>query len=297
MQFAKKMNKQGLVSVIIPCYNAERFVNETITSVLNQSYQLFEIIVIDDGSTDRSSEIIMQQNDPKIILLKKSNTGVSCSRNRGLDYAKGEFVLFLDADDILSPDFLEKRVHHLFTHPDHDFCFSAVIKIDENGREIESHKIDGAGADLLKEILSYNLNYVTCPSNYLFRKQMLDENSVKFNIQLSSSADRFFLIELSQFSKGGRISEGGYLLYRVHKKSMSNMLTLKLIHDNHTFQKKVLQLDYIPKKLRRIFQYKTNYIFAGSYYKLGKYFPFTLFFLKAFYYDPIRTMGRLLKDK
>ncbi|HSH67844.1 MAG TPA: glycosyltransferase family 2 protein [Bacteroidia bacterium] len=289
------MDKEVLVSVIIPCYNADRFVHETVSSVLAQSFQSFEIIIVDDGSTDNSAEIISQIHDSRIIFLKKENTGVSDSRNIGMSYASGEFILFLDADDIIPRDFIEKRVHHLQANEQHGFCFSTILKIDESGKELTGNKIDGAGLQLLKEILSYNLNFVSCPSNYLFRKSVLQKHAIRFNIQLSSSADRYFLIELSQISNGGKITEGGHLLYRVHKNSMSNLLSLRLINDNYTFQKMVLQLDYIPKNLKRIFRFKTNYIFAGSYYKLGKYIPFTLFLFKALYYNPAGVIRKLLK--
>jgi teichuronic acid biosynthesis glycosyltransferase TuaG len=289
------MDKAPLVSVVIPCYNAEKFVLATISSVLAQTFQSFEIIVIDDGSTDTSATIISQIQDPRIILLKKENSGVSDCRNIGMSYAQGEFILFLDADDILSPDFLEKRVHYLQTNKIKGFCFSSVMKIDEDGNEIPGNKIDGAGVDLLKELLNYNLHFVSCPSNYLFRKEVLEKNSIRFNLQLSSSADRYFLIELSRFSTGGKISEGGHLLYRVHGKSMSNLLTQGLINDNYIFQNKVLQLNYIPFELRKTFRYKTNYIFAGSYYKLKKRTPFILFLLKAFAGNPIGVIRKLFK--
>ena len=289
------MAENKLVSIIVPCYNAEKFITAMISSVLEQTYPYFEIIVIDDGSTDRSSDYISSFKDPRISYLKKNNTGVSDSRNKGLEKATGEYVLFLDADDILSPDFLEKRVQFLEEHPYHGFCFSSVIKIDEEGLEIPGNKIDGAGIDPLSEILTYDLHFVTCPSNYVFRKKILTTHQLQFNPELSSSADRFFLIEVSRFTTGGRI-EGAYLFYRVHRNSMSNSLTLNLLRDNIRFQKKVLKLQYIPNSLRKVFCYKTNYIFAGSYYKLKKFIPLTLFSIKAFYFNPIGFSKKIARN-
>lgn len=290
------MDKTPLVSVIIPCYNAEKFISHTITSVLDQSFQSFEIIIVNDGSTDRSQEIISAFKDPRICCLQKENTGVSDSRNKGFEKATGGYVLFLDADDIIASDFLEKRVAFLNQNPDYGFCFSSVMKIDESGNPLTGSKLEGAGKDPLKEILSYNLNFLTCPSNYLFRTAVLKKFQFKFDVELSSSADRYFLIELSRFTKGGKIKDGGFLAYRVHKNSMSNYLTLNLLDDNLKFQRKVLNLNYIPEDLRKIFSFKTNYIFAGSYYKLRKLRPFAFFFLKAFYDNPIALMKNITKN-
>lgn len=291
------MDKAPDVSIVIPCYNSERFVSETVLSALNQSYQNIEIIFVDDGSTDDSAKIVSGFNDPRITILKKNNTGVSDSRNCGFNNSTGEYVLFLDADDIISPDFLEKRIQHLKQHPEHSFCFSTVIKIDEIGDTISSVKVDGAGINSLQEILRYDLHFVTCPSNYLFRRKTLTDHAIKFDVELSSSADRFFLIELSRYASGAKINEGGHLLYRVHKNSMSNYLNMSLLLDNQKFQKKVLELDYIPKELINVFSFKTNYIFAGSYYKLGKAAPFLFFLFKAFYYNPVELLKRLLQNK
>ena len=99
-----------MISIIIPVYNVENYLNDCINSVLNQSYQNFEIICIDDASTDSSSEILeyFVQKDSRIKLLKnETNRGLGPSRNIGLDVAKGKYILFLDSDDWYSPDTLE----------------------------------------------------------------------------------------------------------------------------------------------------------------------------------------------
>ena len=97
--------KSSLVSIIVPFYNAENYIKKTIDSVLCQTFQNFEILLINDGSTDNSSSIIKTIKDDRVHLVEQENQGVSFSRNKGIAMAKGEFVVFLDADDLLHPSF------------------------------------------------------------------------------------------------------------------------------------------------------------------------------------------------
>ena len=165
------------------------------------------------------------------------------------------------------------------------------------GKIISEKHLTGVGKNLLTEILNYEIGKVTCPSNYLFRKEILENNAVKFDIDLSSSADRFFLINLSFYTNGENLNRGGYLYYRVHNKSMSNNLTLTLIKDNILFKKKVLSIVSIDAKTKNKFHFKTNYIFSGGYYKLNYFFTSMLFFAKAFYYGPIDLLKQVRKKK
>lgn len=98
----------GLISVIIPVYNGEAYLAESIKSVLNQLYTNFELIVVNDGSTDCSLKIVQQFDDPRIKIINKKNTGVSDSRNTAIKYANGEYICFLDADDCYSPYYIQR---------------------------------------------------------------------------------------------------------------------------------------------------------------------------------------------
>ncbi|MCW3083763.1 MAG: glycosyl transferase family [Bacteroidetes bacterium] len=288
------MNSVPLISIIIPCFNAEKFIADTLQSVLRQTYTNVEVICINDGSTDNSEAIISSINDQRIHYFYKKNTGVSDSRNQGLKKAKGEYILFLDADDLLSEQFVEKSIDALQQNNTVGFCSSKVIKIDETGKALSANQWKGASGDILQEVLSYNPDIVTCPSNYVFRKKILVDNSVFFNTSLSSSADRYFLIELANYTKGMLITDGNYLYYRVHKTSMSNNFTPGLLNDNLLFQKEVLKIGNIPGRLKREFNFKTNYIFAGSSFRLKQYGPCIGFSVKAFYYNPLGFIKQLI---
>ncbi len=98
-----------MISVVIPLYNKEQSIASTLQTVLKQTYQDFEIVIVNDGSTDHSVEEVAKVTDPRIRLIHQSNTGVSAARNQGIEEARGEFIAFLDADDEWNPDYLKTQ--------------------------------------------------------------------------------------------------------------------------------------------------------------------------------------------
>lgn len=117
------------VSVIIPVYNVEKYVAATIQSVLSQTYENFEILIVDDGSPDKSIEVCKLFKDSRIKIIHQLNRGLAGARNTGIRHASGDYLAFLDADDIWLPEKLEKHVHHLNNSPTVgiSFCYSAFI--------------------------------------------------------------------------------------------------------------------------------------------------------------------------
>jgi glycosyltransferase involved in cell wall biosynthesis/radical SAM superfamily enzyme YgiQ (UPF0313 family)/ADP-heptose:LPS heptosyltransferase/ubiquinone/menaquinone biosynthesis C-methylase UbiE len=136
-----KNNRNPLVSIIMPAYNAGRFIAGAIETALIQNYHNFEIVVADDGSTDNTKEILQKFNDPRIryIALEK-NQGVSHARNVAIQQAKGEFIVSLDADDMLMPDFISRHLIELEKHPDADMIYCDDLLIDENDKPIREIK-------------------------------------------------------------------------------------------------------------------------------------------------------------
>lgn len=119
-------------SVIIPLYNKERHIERAILSVINQTYQKFEIIVIDDGSTDKSVERLKSINDSRIKLIKKKNGGVSSARNKGIVESRYDYIGFLDADDAWKPDFLETINRLIEKHPNAGAYCTAYEMVGKN---------------------------------------------------------------------------------------------------------------------------------------------------------------------
>jgi glycosyltransferase involved in cell wall biosynthesis len=129
-----KMEKSPLVSIIIPCYNREAYIPDAINSCLNQTYQNIEIIVVDDGSTDSSVEILKRYGDD-ISLITQSNQGVSAARNKGLKSASGEYIVMLDSDDWLSHDIIQKHIETHMKWPEIAISCADSASVDISGKE------------------------------------------------------------------------------------------------------------------------------------------------------------------
>jgi glycosyltransferase involved in cell wall biosynthesis len=130
------MRPAPLVSVIIPYFHQAHFLRATIESVLRQTYRRYELVVVDDGSTERAAEAAASY--PEIKLIRQSNQGVSAARNRGFRESAGEFVVFLDADDLLLPDALSTGVDALWARPRAAFVYGYGRVINADGNRLPS---------------------------------------------------------------------------------------------------------------------------------------------------------------
>lgn len=128
-----------LISVIIPLYNKEPIIRRTIQSVLSQSFSDFELIVVNDGSTDSSMDVVRTISDPRLRLVEQENGGPSKARNTGVEAARGEWVLFLDADDELLPGALEHLLNVARHHPDRNVIDGSFIVKTKNGERPHIH--------------------------------------------------------------------------------------------------------------------------------------------------------------
>ena len=253
------MQENPLVSIVIPAYNAAPFIKYTIDSILAQTYSNFEIIIINDGSTDNTEGVVKNFSDARIQYFFKQNEGVSIARNTGFKYTRGSYIVFFDADDLMSFDFLEKRINALKGNKDIGFCCG-------NLEFFPIHKEQqGACDDIPSEILLYYSHIETCPSNYMFRRNVVEK--VSFHPQLASSADRFFLLQVAQFAKGKRIVDSN-LKYRFSSAGMSGTLTQRLVDDNTRFYELVQKYDLIPQGIYRKVKLKEYYILAGMNWKM-----------------------------
>lgn len=157
-----------LVTVLMPVYNAEKYIGEAIRSVLNQTYTTFELLIVDDGSSDNTVNIIRTFNDQRIRLIKEERKGISYALNTGLHEAKGSYVARFDADDICLPRRLEKQISFLNGHPDYVLAGTDAEYIQENG----DHLFDFRSISYSYEQILHRL-YHYCPfihSSVMYRK-------------------------------------------------------------------------------------------------------------------------------
>jgi glycosyltransferase involved in cell wall biosynthesis len=158
------------VSVLIPCYNAQEFIVEAITSAINQEYEPKEVIVIDDGSTDNSLELLKTFGSA-IQLVARENRGGNFTRNELLQMAKGEWIQYLDADDYLSPGKLAEQINWIDKNPGFDVVYGAVMVVYDDGKERKFDKQDVIYPDdPWAALVSWELPQTSSP---LFRKEAL----------------------------------------------------------------------------------------------------------------------------
>lgn len=203
------------VSVVIPAYNAERFLRDALESAVRQTLAPMEILVIDDGSTDETGRLAASVQGVRCI--RQSNAGVSAARNRGIEEARGEFVALLDADDAWMPEKLAVQLTGLRSN---QFAFSARTETDELLKPVRIAR--GGFPGSLLEGLLFHGNVVGTPSSVMAPRQaLLDAGG--FDPRLSMCADWDMWIRLAT-RLSGAYSDESLVLYRLHQGSMSTNL-------------------------------------------------------------------------
>lgn len=180
MKIINELQKNNLISVIIPVYNSEKYLNRCLKSLMLQSYRNFEIILINDGSTDNSAIICdtWKDKDCRIRVMHQNNCGAAAARNRGLDIAKGDYIMFVDADDYVSPEICEILIEEINTRNDVDCVICGLTYVDDKGdinqpQVVESPEIL-SGLDAIKDryILNRNRLNIVGPCGKLFRREI-----------------------------------------------------------------------------------------------------------------------------
>lgn len=179
-----------LVSVVMPTYNDEVFIACAIQSVLDQEYKNFELIVINDGSADKTSDIVYSfvQRDPRVKLYTQVNKGVSAARNKGISLAVGEYIAFIDSDDIWLPEKLLLQMSLFQESGDIDFisCYAAII--DKNSNLTGLRTGENLNGEVLSQILS--VNGIPCGSTPIVRKSILEKlNGFDEDLKVSEDFD------------------------------------------------------------------------------------------------------------
>ena len=207
------MNKPT-VSIITPSYNSDRFIAQTVTSVLNQSFTNWEMIIVDDCSTDKTVEVVLEFDDPRIKLhILSKNSGAGIARNTALEMASGRYIAFLDADDLWKEKKLERQIDFLSSN-NLPFTFSFYDCIDEEGNDLS--RTVGA-----PQPLSYRELFFC---NYVGNLTGIYDSDIFGKIEITSVRKRqdwiMWLTILKQIKKASVIPES-LALYRIRKDSIS----------------------------------------------------------------------------
>ncbi|WDV07469.1 glycosyltransferase [Lysinibacillus irui] len=210
------------VSIITPVYNAEKYIDNSIESVLNQTYQDFELIIVNDGSTDNSAQNIKKYLfDSRIKYYLQENKGESAARNKGIEEAQGEFIAFLDADDLYQPTKIEEQINYFNQYKDIDVVYTDVQIIDEKGRNqgvLKSEEIISTQDNFLANMLYRQL--IPGPAAIMLRRKCI-ESGIRYPENYSNAEDYLFTIQLSQHFNFGYLPKKLYS-YRRHDSNLTN---------------------------------------------------------------------------
>lgn len=224
------------VSVIIPVYNVELYLEECLNSILNQNFDSYEVIAINDGSTDNSLDILKKysQNYSNLVIIDKSNVGVGDCRNKGLEIAKGEYIYFLDSDDYVDKNLLNK-VYNIAKKGNYDMVSWGFYFINQDG------KIIGEQALKTTEAKSKILNDWPVVWNKLFKKDVIIKSGVLFPISLwhqDLATIPFYILEasrciyLNEKLHYYRVIRKGNITHSFGKKSYDIFKVLTILYDS-----------------------------------------------------------------
>jgi glycosyltransferase involved in cell wall biosynthesis len=239
---AAPMCQEALVSVIIPCYNSEVFLEEAIGSAMAQTYSPVEIIVVDDGSTDHSPEIAKRF---PVRYIRQPNSGLAASRNLGIRESKGSYIVFLDADDRLKPEAIETGVRILAQRPQYAMAVGDHLFVSRNGSYLAPSRKNCPPAFHYEALL--RSNFIEMVSTVLFRRNVLEE-ARGFDTRFRVSEDYELYLRVARahsiYCHPAIVAE-----YRIHESNISRNAELMLITTLRVLRS---QAPFVRGDLRRL---------------------------------------------
>lgn len=263
-----EIKKMPFFSIIVPVFNVEQYLKECLDSILNQSYKDFELILVNDGSMDKSLEICEKyaELDSRVILINQPNEGVSAARNKGIELAKGKYIWFVDSDDYILEDSLLELYDELEPSGVDVLGFGSIHLYDDTQYRRRNPIYKDASYFSLHEFLS-NQQIEIVPWIYIIRLEFLKENSLFFREDIKIHEDNFFVLEMFLKARKFITSESCYYVHRLRKNSLmrSNRDSDKLYA--------LKELLFLYEKLKHQFKKKDfwaeqTYTLKNKFYKL-----------------------------
>ena len=204
------------VSVLMPTYNAEKYLKEAVNSILNQTFSDFELIVIDDASKDKTRSILNSYQDPRVKILDGPCRGIAAALNLGLDHAKGEYIARMDADDISMPQRFAKQVRFLDIHPEIGLCGTLAMMFTKDG----DYQLFGTKHLEHMGLLDQLYDTVVCHPTVMFRRELFARYGLRYNEAYKTAEDQELWARALRYTKFYGIQEM-LLRYRLHPESAS----------------------------------------------------------------------------
>lgn len=234
------MKSEELVSIIIPVFNGEKHIEKCIKSLLKQTYQEIEVLIINDGSTDRTKEIVEEcaKGDNRVVLVNQKNEGVSVARNIGIERARGKYILFVDSDDSLIENAINELVEESSNSNYDIILFGFCVNGDsrrkndtETLRKIEKLKLVNTKSQVINSIISTFNNIHGYIWRAMYLRKSLMVNNVLFPVGIKISEDYMFLLKAVAAAKSVKVISKELYLYNLGESSMSIKYIPTLLHD------------------------------------------------------------------
>ena len=213
---------------MMPAYNADRYIDKAIESLLEQTYPDWELIIVNDGSTDRTAEIALHYTDPRIKVVDQDNAGEAAARNTALKYMRGEFIAFLDADDLYLPEHLELSVGYLRIHPEYDAVYTDGYYINSDGDQLYSLSSQRRGpfdGYIFDEVVLAS-DVFGPPICVVLRSELVFQYHLNFDTDIVIGPDWDFFIHYTNLAQFGHI-DSRTCLYRVHQTNITVQVDLQ----------------------------------------------------------------------
>lgn len=257
---------QPLVSVVMPAYNAGPYVAEAVRSVIAQTWANWELIIVDDGSTDDTRQLLAGFSDPRIRVIHQENRGCGNARNRAMDEMNGEFIAFLDADDVLPPRSIEARVEVLLADPSLSFADGAVLSVDRRLREVLRTYMPSFTGEPFDMLIRFS------PRCFFGNTWMIRASAARhyrFDGSLSHAEDLMFYLTIAPGRRYGFTHEP-VLLYRVTGHSTMSQLE-GLERSYHALQQWMHDHpELVDRRTALMARFRVRRMMSGSYWHAGR---------------------------
>ena len=291
----EKKNMTPTISIILPVYNSQKYIKNTLQSIINQTYTNYEIIIINDGTTDKSIEIIEKTLKNTYInhqIHHQENQGVSHARNKGLQKAQGEYIIFVDSDDEIHPEHIE-TLYTCIQKENTDFAFTQMIIKKENktltspdAYQILEGKTTLTGYQLIKHELMMNIPFRFC--QIMYKKEIIDKAQLKFTQNVTYGEDTEFALKALLYAKTIAYTEKTTYYYLQNDTSSTSQSFLerfnfiqiledlsKYYHDYKMPKEELLDYPYLQEIIDLIENYRIpKAIFGNLMYLFYKDYPY-----------------------